>query len=185
MNDEERVQLRAARGWLLGEMQRWGVDERGHLIVAGPRVTRDERGARRQRERLGGCVGYYSAMSQYRSRIRIVVIVDNVRSGIERSATPEDAGARLAAQVERTLAHEYGHVMAEAIKVEAARGNVWNVPSWGSRFDDDEEEFAEDFARFLTGSADCDATFWEAFMPRYASEWLRTFAGPGPATQWE
>lgn len=183
MKEDDRKYVRDARGWLLGALLRWGVDESGHLIVATPRATRGKRGAKHQRGRLRGCVGYYSSLSQYRSRIRIVVIVKNVRRGIEELTGQEAESDRLIEEIKRTVAHEYAHAMAEAIKVEADEGNPLNVPGWRSRFDGDEEEFAEDFARFLTGSADCDASFWDEFMPRYGREWLRTFARQESALQ--
>lgn len=174
----DRGRLRVARQWLLESLRPWGVEEHGHLVVAGPRSVRDERGARRQRLRLGDCIGYYSAMSQYRSRIRIVVVVASIRRELGNPFAFEDDFNGIEREIERTVAHEYGHVMAEAVRVEGERGNRWNVPEWPSSFDGDEEAFAEDFARYLTGDANSEKAFWADFMSRYGHEWRRTFCEP-------
>lgn len=109
----------------------------------------------------------------------MVVRVEAIRSSLADEGWTDDVlAAEVSTQVRATLAHEYGHCMAEAIRVEFNSGNAWTVPAWGSVFDDDEEAFAEDFARFLIG-ADCEAEFWMEFLPVYALEWHRSFVDPG------
>ncbi|WP_434716057.1 hypothetical protein [Paraburkholderia sp. A3RO-2L] len=115
-------------------------------------------------------VGYYSHMSQFRSRARIVVDVAAIEAEF-----PDDAlGA--SEQVHMTLAHEYGHVIAECIRFMESQGASFTAPTWRDEFENDEEEFAEDFARFCITKTAYHAAFWQRFIPAYVSDFNRLFS---------
>lgn len=153
LHDNKAI-IRNAKSRLIGELKKFQIDEDGNLIVAEVRKSRK------------GIVGYYSYMSQFRGRARIVVDVNEIRSAIMHEAEVER-------QVYKTIAHEYGHVLAEFIAFHAHRGRPLDVPDWRDVFGGDEEEFAEDFARFICGAGLTETQFHQALLTRLHSEFAR------------
>lgn len=157
--NQQRV--KDAKERLLTFLSRNGINEAGNLIVACIRKSR------------GGLVGYYSNLSQFRGgRARIVVDVDSIKNGM--------AGCSkilVDEEILKTVAHEYGHVIAEAIR-EVPRlsgGDRFNVPDWKPVFGNDEERFAEDFASLVVEYTSAHEIFWGEFLPAYAAELKRLF----------
>jgi hypothetical protein len=157
-----------AKQALLKRLAELGVDETGNLIVASVRKSRP------------GLVGYYSHMSQFRGRARIVVDPQNIAEGLREMDDCAPSDVEVAREIFKTIAHEYGHIIAEAIRELPRMGGTFNVPDWKSTFDADEEEFAEDFAR-LMALQHCSFDFWDTFMPQYAAEFDRLFSEELPA----
>lgn len=151
----DRELVRKARTELLQRLHQMGIPE-SELIVA--RV--------RQPKRHQGVVGYYSNMSQFRSKARIVVHITAIRAEV-----PEHD---VYAEVLKTIAHEYGHIIAEMIR-HMAKHDPMKVPCWKGCFQADEELFAEDFARHLVGDLREEPQFWEQFIPELAAEYRRVF----------
>lgn len=118
-----------------------------------------------------GVVGYYSNMSQFRSRPRVVVNVAEIEDSYISRAVIEE-------EVLKTLAHEYGHIVAEALAHVNGRnwgGERFTVPDWKPEFNGDEEAFAEDFARFCITYDSLHENFWDKFIPVYAADFRRVF----------
>lgn len=151
----DRALVKNVRSELLRRLHGMGIPET-EIIVA--RV--------RQPKRHKGVVGYYSRMSQFRSRARIVVHVEAIREG----SHPDDVYD----EVLKTAAHEYGHVIAEMIR-HMEMHDPMQVPCWKDAFYDDEELFAEDFARHLVGELREEPEFWDRFIPLLSSEYSRVF----------
>lgn len=148
---------------LLAFLDEQGIDESGSLIVASVRQSRD------------GRVGYYSSMSQFRGRARIVVDHTAIRSYYESSGKGNRESV-IQDEIFRTVAHEYGHIIAEAIRVHNRMPEQYHfdVPDWHVEFDD-EEDFAEDFAVMVVDCRSSHEEFWERFLPLYAKEFNRLF----------
>lgn len=142
---------------LLAKLEKHGL--RDNIFVGVIRATRKNR------------VGYYNSLSQFRSIPRLMVDI---------KAIAESCGSLpyIEEQVDMTLAHEYGHVMAECIRClpryNQGQGFV-GLPDWNVVFDQDEEAFAEDFARFLVTYDALEEPFWDAFMTAYVGEFNRIF----------
>ncbi|KVP96417.1 hypothetical protein WJ97_11040 [Burkholderia ubonensis] len=151
--------LKQAKKDFLSKLQKLGIEE-SELIVATMRKSRN-----------GSPVGYYSRMSQFRSKARVVVDVEYIESCYISKLVAEE-------EVLKTIAHEYGHIMAEAIRhvngLPEASGR-FTVPDWKTEFGDDEEVFAEDFARFCVTYDAHHETFWDRFLPVYAADFSRLF----------
>lgn len=117
-------------------------------------------------------VGYYSNMSQFRGKARIVVDADHILDHYF-----DAADARL--EIYRTIAHEYGHMIAEAIRETPRLSNytdAFDVPPWQQTFEN-EELFAESFADFCCEPEECNKNeFWVPFMAAYSLEFDRLFA---------
>lgn len=147
---------------LLSRLKELGIQE-SELIVACVRKHRPNQ------------VGYYSHLSQFRGRARIVVDATYI---LGHYLDLEDA--RL--EVYRTIAHEYGHIMAEAIRELPRMGDgtsVFALPAWQLTFNSDEELFAESFADFCCEPELCGKIkFWETYMPLFSSEFMRLFGVP-------
>lgn len=151
--------LTKAKAQFMEKLAKHGLED--NIVVANVRKSKKNR------------VGYYSSMSQFRSKPRIVVDVPSIESHYE--------GSRMLVEEEilLTIAHEYGHVMAECIRelprVSNGREAFKGLPDWKEEFDEDEEQFAEDFARFLVTYDALSESFWDQFMPLYAAEFKRIF----------
>lgn len=152
------VSLKQLKQRFLARLSALGIPE-WELIVAPMRKPRK------------GVVGYYSHMSQFRSKPRVVVNVADIQDCyISRGVVEEE--------ILLTIAHEYGHLIAEALA--HVNGGRWDcghftVPDWKVEFNGDEEEFAEDFARFcITYDAHHEA-FWDQFVPVYGADVRRIF----------
>lgn len=152
------MELKQAKAVFLKKLAGFGIEET-ELIVAPMRKSRD------------GVVGYYSHMSQFRSRPRVVIDVAEIQANYMMQALVDE-------EVLLTLAHEYGHIIAEAIR-ELPRlsdgTDRFAVPDWPPVFDGDEEQFAEDFARYCVTYDARHEPFWEVFVPQYAQEFERIF----------
>ncbi len=114
-------------------------------------------------------VGYYSKMSQFRSRCRVYVNVTYIESCYMHSSDADE-------EVRKTIAFGYAASMLEAIEHLAKEGDPMVVPDWKVAFDGDTNLFAEDFARLCVTFDACQETFWERFMLNYAREYRRVFA---------
>jgi hypothetical protein len=157
--------LRAAKETLLDELLRHGRDERGNLIVA------------RMRKPRAGVLGYYCGLSQFRGGTRLVVDIGAIAEAL---GMGETCPSEIADEIVMTLAHEYGHAVAELIE-HAPRilGRFLAVPDWKQAFGD-EEELAEDLARMICGR-NCERGFWDVFIPAYVrAVHLLMFAPPHP-----
>lgn len=156
--DNTEISLKQLKQRFLARLCALGIPE-WELIVAPMRKPRK------------GVVGYYSNMSQFRSRPRVVVnVVDIQDRYISRGVVEEE--------ILLTIAHEYGHIIAEAI-AHVNRGQ-WDtghftVPDWKVEFAGDEEEFAEDFARFCITYDAHHEEFWDRFIPLYGADVRRIF----------
>jgi hypothetical protein len=152
--------LKTAKQRFMERLHALGIPE-SELIVAPMRKTRD-----------GSPVGYYSHMSQFRSKARVVVDVAYIEDRFISKATIEE-------EMLLTIAHEYGHIIAEALahvnRHATAVEERFAVPDWKSAFNDDEEVFAEDFARFCITYDALHEDFWDKFVPLYGLEFRRVF----------
>jgi len=150
--------LKLAKAKFIARLHELGIPE-WELIVATMRKPRK------------GVVGYYSNMSQFRSKPRVVVNVAEIQDRYISYGVIEE-------EVLLTIAHEYGHIIAEALAYVNGRdcgAGRFTVPDWKVEFNGDEEEFAEDFARFcITHDAHHEA-FWDRFVPVYAADFRRVF----------
>lgn len=152
--------LKALKAQFLEKLAKHGLAD--SIVVAGVRKSKKSR------------VGYYSRMSQFRGKPRIVVDVESIR-------THYAGGSQHLVDEELllTISHEYGHVMAECIRelprVSGGREAFQGLPDWKAEFDGDEERFAEDFARFLVTYDALSESFWDKFMPVYVAEFKRIF----------
>ena len=143
---------------VLTKLAAFGITEDGTLVVANVRKTKP------------GRVGYYSHMSQFRSRARIVVDVAAIQAELPPYLVVDE--------VLKTIAHEYGHIIAEAIREIPRLSNGADriaVPDWTAQFPD-EEDFAEDLARFLVSYDSQKEHFWEPFLRAYGAECARLYA---------
>lgn len=152
--------LKVAKQRFLDRLHALGIPE-WELIVAPMRKSRN-----------GNPIGYYSYMSQFRSRPRMVVDFAYIEGRYLSQAVIEE-------EVLLTIAHEYGHIIAESLahvnRTAATAAERFDVPDWKTRFDGDEEEFAEDFARFCITDDSEEEGFWEKFVPQYGREFRRIF----------
>ena len=152
--------LKAAKQKFIDRLHALGIPE-WELIVAPMRKTRN-----------GNPVGYYSHMSQFRSKARVVVDVAFIEDRYISKAVIEE-------EVLLTIAHEYGHIIAEAVahvnRVATEASERFNVPDWKVEFNGDEEVFAEDFARFCITYDSMHEDFWDKFVPLYGVEFRRVF----------
>lgn len=64
-----------------------------------------------------GRVGYYSCMSQFNRRARIVIDVDAIRSGLAEYG--DENAVAIEREAFKTATHEYGHVMVELMNFSA------------------------------------------------------------------
>ena len=158
---DPEVSLKLLKQRFLARLTALGIPE-WELIVAPMRKPRR------------GVVGYYSHMSQFRSRPRIVVDVATIQGRYTSRSVGEE-------EILLTISHEYGHIMAEAIehvnRVQSA-SERFKVPDWKLEFDGDEEEFAEDFARYCVTYDAHHEAFWDRFVPVYGAEAKRIFSVP-------
>ena len=160
--------VKAAKIVFLAALNKHGIDEKGQLILAAVRKSRKIKGEY--------VIGYYSYMTQFRGRARIVIDPVAIRNELSPILCGKALTLAINEQVLMTAAHEYGHIIAEFLRV-TERGTlskVWpcvkiDVPDWTLSFTD-EEDFAEDFAQYVTkSSALCNDEFWNTFLPKYAS----------------
>ena len=169
---------KAAKIVFLAALKEHGIDEKGQLILAAVRKSRKVRGEY--------VLGYYSYMTQFRGRARIVVDPVAIRSELAPSLCGKALTLAINEQVLMTAAHEYGHVIAEFLRVtkRGALSNIWpcakiDVPDWTLSFTD-EEDFAEDFAQYLTKSGDFyNDEFWDTFLPKYVSAVAPMYSSEG------
>ena len=155
----DRQLLLESKEWLLKELSAKGIHERaGDLMVCGVRKSRPHR------------VGYYGFMSQFKTRARIVVDVQSIREAMG----DEFDTAR---QVRMTCAHEYGHMLAELLRVLKAESDVFAQleAQWKAEFDSNEEAFAEDLARDMVMSMDVEWSGWPNFLKEVGAEMQRVF----------
>jgi hypothetical protein len=151
--------LKKAKSQLLSALNSYGIDEETNLIVANIRKIRKN------------TLGYYANMSQFRGRARIVVDANAIRSLLaEADGGIEPQDWMVEAEVLKTIAHEYGHIMAEAMRVSKKCDSPFNVPCWEAEFYDE-----EDFARMLIEDEASHSIWWISFMPQYAKEFNRLF----------
>jgi len=165
--------VKAVKIVFLDALKEHGIDEKGQLILAAVRKSRKIRGEY--------VLGYYSYMTQFRGRARIVIDPVAIRTELAPALCGKTLTLAINEQVFMTAAHEYGHIIAEFIRV-TERGLVGqaiikvDVPDWTLSFTD-EEEFAEDFARYLAKDVGlCEDEFWKEFLPKYASEIERIYS---------
>lgn len=152
--NSERDVLRESKVWLLQALARLGVEEEpSQLTVCRVRKSRPSR------------VGYYSHMSQFCGRARIVIDVESIRR--EMPTEPEAV-----IQVRMTCAHEYGHMVAEMLRWMKNESESFKEldARWKSAFDEDEEAFAEDLARELVRPEMASWMGWQAFMAEFGKE---------------
>lgn len=157
---EEKAAILETRQKLLAHLNRYGIIE-PKLRVYRLRSHRPHR------------LGHYTSLSQFhRMGPRINVDPGN----IWRYLAEDDNADRqtLTAQVEATVFHEYGHVIAECIRICRQFNEPLKLRAWQPQFDSDEEEFAEDFARHLADSHS-QAEFWERFLPSYGKATAKRF----------
>lgn len=113
-------------------------------------------------------VGYYSRMSQFRTRCRVYVNVGYIREQYLYESDSDE-------EIRKTIAHGYAMSMLEAIKHVSGSPNQIEVPEWRTVFKDNEDDFAEDFARLCITHDAHQKAFWDEFMLAYAREHRRLF----------
>lgn len=149
--------LKKAKAQFLAKLASFGLED--NIVVANLRKPRAD------------AVGYYSSMSQFRSKPRIVVNVDFIEKAyISRRLMEEE--------ILLTICHEWAHCAAEAIRVLpriTSGSDRFDVPVWQAVFANDEELFAEDFARYCVTYDSHQEAFWDVFIPRYVIEFKRVF----------
>lgn len=113
-------------------------------------------------------VGYYSKMSQFRSRCRVYVNSDYIESCYLSPGLAEE-------EIRKTIAYGYATSMLEAIEQLACEDDPMVVPDWRPEFDSDKDAFAEDFAKLCVTFDALHESFWDSFMVAYAREYHRVF----------
>lgn len=114
-------------------------------------------------------IGYYSKMSQFRSRCRVYVNSAYIESCYLSPSLAEE-------EIRKTIAFGYATSMLEAIEHLASDSDPMDVPDWQPEFAGNKDAFAEDFARLCVTFDALHESFWEPFMVAYAREYHRIFA---------
>lgn len=121
-------------------------------------------------KRKADTVGYYSKMSQFRTRCRVYVNVDYIAGCYMSASLAEE-------EIRKTIAYGYAMSMLEAIKTLKGGPDEMSVPDWSVEFAADDNLFAEDFARLCVTFDALNESFWDSFMVAYSREYHRVFSG--------